>query len=315
MATTSKSGTPRKSTQARPSNPSSQAARPISGVQTKMPTKPVTKPNQIGPSSSATGAAKSTSSAKVAPSTRLTPKTSASRPSSLPQTRRERLDKLKAERKRKTQGVAGLSGSTWTAIIAGVIALAIIIFAFVSAMRGGDNGSSPLGIGTLNPNVTPLAVGAQAKTIPVLKDLDNKDYDPSQYIGKQPVLLELFATWCPNCQEYTKALNQAYTDYDSKGLKVISIVASPYGHNYENSGGTDKSPTSLADMQWFHETKSIKYAELFDKGMAAANTYGLVGGGYPTTYLIDSTGKITYAQAGVRDYNELKTEIEKIIKK
>jgi peroxiredoxin len=210
-----------------------------------------------------------------------------------------------------------MKSALWkTGLISGGLVILIIvaaIFVIRPALQRNEDGTST-SIGTLSPEVTPLPVNAVAPKIPVLKDINNTDFDASQYLGKQPVFLYLFATWCPNCYNYTSTVNQVYNTYQSKGLKVISVVASPYGHNYETSGGTNKSSISMEDLRWFADTFQVKFTVLYDPLMQVVNTYGLVSGGYPTTYLIDTTGKIAYASAGTRVYDELKAEIDKIIK-
>ncbi len=44
-----------------------------------------------------------------------------------------------------------------------------------------------------------LPIGTKAPAVAV-EDLDGKPVDLGAYLGKQPVLLEFWATWCPLCQ-------------------------------------------------------------------------------------------------------------------
>ena len=48
-----------------------------------------------------------------------------------------------------------------------------------------------------------MAPGAKLHT------LDGKDADLAQYVGKTPVLIEFWATWCANCKELEPALKAA----------------------------------------------------------------------------------------------------------
>ena len=45
------------------------------------------------------------------------------------------------------------------------------------------------------------------KTAPVVtvQSLDGKDVSLDQFIGKKPVIMEFWATWCPNCRELEPA--------------------------------------------------------------------------------------------------------------
>jgi thiol-disulfide isomerase/thioredoxin len=50
-----------------------------------------------------------------------------------------------------------------------------------------------------------IEVGAQAPAVTV-QSLDGKQVDLSRYIGKTPMLIEFWATWCPNCRELMPSL-------------------------------------------------------------------------------------------------------------
>ena len=62
--------------------------------------------------------------------------------------------------------------------------------------------------------ITPITARAQdlgierGSVAPAAKmqTLDGKAADLSQYIGKTPVIMEFWATWCPNCKELEPAL-------------------------------------------------------------------------------------------------------------
>lgn len=57
-----------------------------------------------------------------------------------------------------------------------------------------------------------IQVGAKAPVISV-NDLDGKPVDLGQWVGKRPVLIEFWATWCPNCEQMLPRLKAAYTQY------------------------------------------------------------------------------------------------------
>ena len=43
-----------------------------------------------------------------------------------------------------------------------------------------------------------------------MQTLDAKPANLSDYIGKQPVLIEFWATWCPNCKELEPTMKAMY---------------------------------------------------------------------------------------------------------
>jgi thiol-disulfide isomerase/thioredoxin len=226
----------------------------------------------------------------------------------VPQTRRERLESLKAKAA-QPRGISyyldKISGGAWATIITATLFVLVIALVAILSNRtpGAGNGAN---VGQINSNVQALAVGAKAPPIDALQQPDNTTFDPSTVIGKKPVLLELFAPWCPHCQAMTQVLNQLQSDVGSKA-QIFSVSATPYNHNYETTG--DTSPISMSDMQWFHDTYHVIYPELFDPSLKTVNTYGLFNGGYPTFYMINSQGVVTYAASGEVSSDTLKNAI------
>jgi thiol-disulfide isomerase/thioredoxin len=57
----------------------------------------------------------------------------------------------------------------------------------------------------------------------IVQTLDGKKLDLSKYIGKGPVLIEFWATWCPNCRELMPALLAAERKYGRR-VKFLAVA-------------------------------------------------------------------------------------------
>ncbi len=67
-----------------------------------------------------------------------------------------------------------------------------------------------------------IAVGARAPGA-VVHSLDGKPVDLSSVIGKGPVLMEFWATWCPNCKELEPTIAAAQKKYAGR-VKFVTVA-------------------------------------------------------------------------------------------
>jgi thiol-disulfide isomerase/thioredoxin len=106
--------------------------------------------------------------------------------------------------------------------------------------------------------------------------------------ARTPVLLEVFATWCPHCQRETKILDDLYRKYGSR----ISIV----GVSGSNVGGDGNTPASQADVIAFTQKFNVTYPVAFDPDLKVAGLY--LRSGFPTIVIIKADKTISYADDG-----------------
>jgi thiol-disulfide isomerase/thioredoxin len=69
-----------------------------------------------------------------------------------------------------------------------------------------------------------IRVGSRAPSA-VLETMDGAPADLAQWIGKTPVLLEFWATWCGNCRQLEPRLKAAFDAYGDR-VRFIGVAVS-----------------------------------------------------------------------------------------
>ncbi len=135
-----------------------------------------------------------------------------------------------------------------------------------------------------------VAVSADAQVgIPVGTDapgaavhtLDGTSTDLAQYIGKQPVLLEFWATWCPVCKELEPKMLDLAKRYGSQ-VKFVGVAVS-----------VNESPKRV---KLYAEKYGYPYDLVFDTDGNAVTAYDVPATSY--IVVIDKSGKVVYTGQG-----------------
>ncbi len=103
-----------------------------------------------------------------------------------------------------------------------------------------------------------------------------------------PVLLEVFASWCPHCQRETATLNRLYGLYGSR-IHFVAVTGSGLAMDRA-------SPESQADVDAFAQFFHIEYPIAFDPSLGVAKAY--FQDGFPTIVLIGADKRVVYVHAG-----------------
>jgi thiol-disulfide isomerase/thioredoxin len=121
----------------------------------------------------------------------------------------------------------------------------------------------------------------------------------------QPVLIEIFATWCPHCQRETVVMNKLYAAYGRR----VSFLAIP-GSDTAMDGA---SPESQFDVLNFTIKFDVKYPiGIYDPNLTVAKLY--IQGGYPTIAIVDRNKNIAYINSGEIPYQELAAALNKVLR-
>jgi thiol-disulfide isomerase/thioredoxin len=125
-----------------------------------------------------------------------------------------------------------------------------------------------------------IAVGTRAPAV-VVKDLDGVPVDLGQYLGKKPVLLEFWATWCERCEAL---------------LPKVRAVRAEYGDRVEFFGVNVTVNQTPERVRKYVAEHRPPFRTLYDDEGASTRAYAA-----PTTsyiVIIDRAGKVAYTGVG-----------------
>lgn len=125
-------------------------------------------------------------------------------------------------------------------------------------------------------------------------DLQGARRPMSEWVGKQPVVVNFWGTWCPPCRREIPELVKLYDEYHPRGVEIISLAVRDTPAKVENYA-------SMAKMSWVMllATEDV------------ANEFGLAGS-VPTTIFYDKNGNEKARFVGARGYDTFKEAFEKI---
>ncbi len=120
---------------------------------------------------------------------------------------------------------------------------------------------------------------AQAAPNFSLQDLNGNTVTLADYKGVKPVVLDFWATWCPNCQRDMPRLNQYYEKYKDQ-IEVIGV------NLQENKSLVEK----------FVEQRGLTFPIVLDPASLASRSYSVRYTNYHV--LIDKAGNIVKTVPG-----------------
>ncbi len=125
-----------------------------------------------------------------------------------------------------------------------------------------------------------IEVGTRGPAAAV-ETLDGKAADLGQYVGKTPVLLEFWATWCGNCKELEPQLKALHARYGTR-VKFVGVAVS-----------VNQSP---ALVKRYVERHGMPWQQLYDRRGNATGAYDVPATSY--IVVLDRTGKVVYTGLG-----------------
>ena len=127
-----------------------------------------------------------------------------------------------------------------------------------------------------------------------LEDLEGETVDFADHFGKQPVLLEFWATWCENCEALQPQMDAAYEEYGDR-MDFFAVAV-----------GVGQSPRTIVRHLRRHP---VPYRLLFDESGAAVRAFMTPATSY--VVILDADGKVAYTGIGAQQ--EIGAAIEGVL--
>lgn len=125
-----------------------------------------------------------------------------------------------------------------------------------------------------------IEIGAQAPAAAV-RTLDGKPANLSQYVGRAPVVMEFWATWCPNCRELEPELKRLHAKYGRR-VAFIGVAVS-----------ANQKPEIVRRYVARHR---LPWTQLYDAEGEATGAYDVPATSY--VVIVDRAGKVVYTGIG-----------------
>jgi thiol-disulfide isomerase/thioredoxin len=125
-----------------------------------------------------------------------------------------------------------------------------------------------------------ISVGDKAPGAAVER-LDGTAADLASLFGKGPVVIEFWATWCPNCKELEPAMLAAQQKYAGK-VTFVGVAVS-----------VNQSPRAV---QAYADKHALGMTQFFDRRGKAVGAYDVPATSF--VVVVDKAGKVVYTGLG-----------------
>jgi thiol-disulfide isomerase/thioredoxin len=150
------------------------------------------------------------------------------------------------------------------------------------------------GAGTLGAQEIGIGVGAVPQAVSI-EDLDGNAVDLGQYIGKKPVVVEFWATWCPLCEALAPRLEAVGKRHgDRVEILVVAVAVNQSKRSIRRH--LDKHPAP-GRVLWDTDGRATRAF------MAPSTSYVVV---------LDAAGRVVYT--GVGEKQDLEAVVAKVVK-
>jgi thiol-disulfide isomerase/thioredoxin len=139
---------------------------------------------------------------------------------------------------------------------------------------------TPVVVYPLRAQESGIAVGSRAPAVQI-NDLDGKPVSLSRYIGKKPVFLEFWATWCELCEQLLPRVRAAQAAYGDK-VEFLGVNVT-----------VNQTPERVRKYLNQHKPG---FRPLYDDQGTSTRAYQVPATSY--VVIVDRTGKVAYTGIG-----------------
>ena len=148
---------------------------------------------------------------------------------------------------------------------------ALLVFAAATLTLATNAAAQTLGI----------PVGSKAPAAAV-ETLDGKPANLAQYIGKAPVVMQFWATWCANCKELEPKVVAAKRKYGARGVRFVGVAVAVN--------------QSAKRVQLYTQRHPLPLDIVYDRTGAASEAYDVPATSY--VVVVNRAGTVVYTGVG-----------------
>jgi cytochrome c biogenesis protein CcmG/thiol:disulfide interchange protein DsbE len=130
-----------------------------------------------------------------------------------------------------------------------------------------------------------------------LKNLDGQRVALDDLLGRGPLLIDFWATWCKPCVKELPHLHDLYLKYRDRGFQVVAI--------------SEDSPRSLSKVKSFVAGNRYEFLVLLDENSTVQRKFNFRA--LPYTVLLDRDGHVIHSRMGYRPGDERVLEEELLV--
>ena len=142
--------------------------------------------------------------------------------------------------------------------------------------------------------ILPIFVFSQNVNSIQLDDVDGENYSFRENLTDDGTIIVFWATWCLPCKKEFPAVQAIKDKYEDKEIQIVTISID--------------SPRSLAKVKMFVRSHEYDFTYLLDPSSEVKSN--LLVNEVPTTFVVNSEGKIVFKSIGYRKGDEQKIEEE-----